>query len=453
MSLLDKLFGLFSDGTDSSSTVVEHPCSNCPSSCSIAPAACSVCQPFKEQMIDAIYRVEHKDEILEQYEVAGISAQEGAVVCPHCGGTSDNPYICDYCGSKLQDGSGKIKVASAADLPNPVLEAQDIIFRRYDAVRGYVGADSGYGYEDALSGVGSQGLLSSIFSAFMGTSSSSDSYSIGNRMTEEEIKEMADYYDVSVSEYLTGLDNGKYLTLSNKTTAAKAEETYTSTHQTTSSSGGLSDLTGLAGAMGIGSLLFGGSRYNRSVARTPRQPVSARPVQDPYRTAHAPSQAPRTVQSVQKPDPRMEEAAKKRSLSPADPRHGSDLHSPDRQEPQRTAAAPSKMTAQKIESAPPKAAAQKAAPAPVKAASSQKQPQAVRKDAPQPAMKSAASARTVSNRNQDPVKPSSDRKGTEFRDRSGGPEGHGKPNGHGDSGRAHGPSGQGGQSGRSVRRP
>lgn len=269
MSILESLFGgLFGDdGDDAQEAVVEHPCSNCPSKCSIAPNACSVCQPYKEQMIDAIYWVEHKDELISKYEVTGTAVSQGAVVCPHCGGHSDNPYVCDYCGSRLQEGTGKIQVASASEIPNPILEAQNIIFDRYDAVKDFPGADEAYGLVDALSGIGSQGLLSSIFDALLGASDENDSKTIGNKMTESEIKEMAEYYKVSVAEYLTGLDNGKYLTLSNKKTAAAAEEQYSQSNTSSYTSGSLSDLSGLGGAIGLGSLLFGGSSYNYNAAR------------------------------------------------------------------------------------------------------------------------------------------------------------------------------------------
>ena len=115
MSFLESLFGSFTDSDDSSSASVQHPCSNCPSNCAVYPEACPVCQPYKEKMIDALYNVEHKDEILAKYEVVGTSdaAATGFITCPYCGGQSANPYVCEYCDSKLQDGSAKVKVSSA----------------------------------------------------------------------------------------------------------------------------------------------------------------------------------------------------------------------------------------------------------------------------------------------------------------------------------------------------
>ena len=310
MSLFDKLFGGLFD-LDDDNTQAEHPCSNCPASCTIAPAACPVCQPYKEQMIEAIYRVEHKDEIISQYEVVGTSASTGTVVCPHCGGHSENPYVCDYCGSKLQEGSGKIQVESAKDIPNPVLEAQDLIFSRYEAVRKYAGSDSGYGYEDALSGIGSQGLFSSIFSALMGFDDDSDSKSIGNKMTESEISEMAKYYGVSVSDYLQGLDNGKYLTLSNKSAAARAEQQYSSSHSQ-SSGMGMGGLAGAAGAAGLASLLFGGTTYNTSAAVKPHSHNQHQGGYPPYmqqgsKPQQKPQQKPQNAQ--QQKDPKLNNAA------------------------------------------------------------------------------------------------------------------------------------------------
>ena len=41
---------------------VQHPCSNCPSTCAIAPDACDECKVYKEKLIDALYNVEHLDD-------------------------------------------------------------------------------------------------------------------------------------------------------------------------------------------------------------------------------------------------------------------------------------------------------------------------------------------------------------------------------------------------------
>lgn len=257
MGIFGDLFNSIFSDSDNNRQVV-HPCTNCPSNCPIAPDACSVCQPYKEQMINAIYNVEHKEEIISQYEVVGTSAAAGAVTCPHCGGASENHYVCEYCGSTLKEGSGKIQVASAADIPNPVLEAQDIIFARYDAVKNIAG--DGYGLGEALSSVGSEGLFGSILGALIGADPS-DKKSIGQKMTEDEINEMAESYGVSVSAYLTGLDNGRYLTMSNKSLYDETEKKYS--RQSTSQSMGLGSMAGIAGMAGLGSV-FGLRSNSRS---------------------------------------------------------------------------------------------------------------------------------------------------------------------------------------------
>lgn len=251
MGLLDSLFGgLFGENETTTEDTVQHPCSNCPSNCALAPDACSVCQPYKEKMTDAIYRVEHRDEIVSQYEVVGTSAEMGTVVCPHCGGHSENRYKCDYCGSSLQEGSGKIQVASAADIPNPILEAQDLIFERQAAVREFT---------QSMSEQESGGFFSSLFGSLFGMDTDEESISVGKKMTESEIKEMADYFHVSVSDYLTGLDNGKYPTLSNKATYAELENTTYEQNTSSSSMDMMSGLAGLAGAIGLGSAILGGT--------------------------------------------------------------------------------------------------------------------------------------------------------------------------------------------------
>lgn len=212
MSILGNLFEELMQG----GSAVEHPCANCPSTCAIAPQACDVCRPYKEQLIDAIYNVEHKDEFMGRYEVAAGGVTSGTVTCPHCGGPSANAHICEYCGSVLDEsGSGKIKVKSAADIPNPVLIAQDIIFERCEAVRGYASADSTDLFE-TVSEINRKGLLGTLIEGLFDEADSSSE----SRMTEAEIEQMAASYGVSVARYLEGLDNGLYLTL----TAKKAKE-------------------------------------------------------------------------------------------------------------------------------------------------------------------------------------------------------------------------------------
>ncbi len=134
MSILSSLFeALNGAGAGASGASLERPCSNCPSDCAIAGDACAVCEPYKRELLDAVYYADHIEEFRSQYEVsptADASQKSGTVNCPFCGAPSSDPYVCEYCGSRIADGapSGKIKVASAADIPNPIMQAQDIIY-------------------------------------------------------------------------------------------------------------------------------------------------------------------------------------------------------------------------------------------------------------------------------------------------------------------------------------
>ena len=209
MSFLSSLFG------KSGSKAAEHPCSNCPSDCSIAGESCEVCKPYKEKLIDAIYWVEHMDELRDRYVVTG-GQPGGTITCPHCGAPSEDRVTCTYCGSRISDEDGKIYVASASEIPNPILEAQDIIFDRYAAVGGKYAAQE------------SSGLLSGLLELLTGGDSQDSG--MGNKMTEDEIREAASLYAVSVATYLNGLDSGRYLTLAGKKQAdqkaALSQQTY-----------------------------------------------------------------------------------------------------------------------------------------------------------------------------------------------------------------------------------
>ena len=210
MSFLSSLFG-------KSGSAAEHPCSNCPSDCSIAGESCAVCSPYKEKLIDALYWVEHEDELRERYVVTG-GAAGGTVTCPHCGAPSGDPVTCEYCGSRIS-GEGKICVASAAEIPNPILDAQDIIFERYAAVGGR--------YADQES----TGLLGGLLELLTGGAEQGNG--MGNKMTEAEIREAASLYGVSAAAYLNGLDCGRYLTLAGK----KREDQMAALRQSTYQSG------------------------------------------------------------------------------------------------------------------------------------------------------------------------------------------------------------------------
>lgn len=265
-NLLEKLTGLDLDGSDTpQKQTVERPCANCPSDCAIAGEACTICEPYKKKLIDWVYHVDHLDEFRAQYEVVtqAQAAASGTTHCPRCGANSSDPYICEYCGSQLAEkpaSSGKIQVSAASEIPNPIMQAQDVIYARYEAVLKK-------SQQDKSSSSSSGSFLSNLFAEFLGSETTEEEISLGGKMSESEITEAASLYGVTVGTYLTGLDNGKYLTLS-----AKKEADAQGASSTAPAT------AGLAGMAGIGMLaggLLSNSGYNRrrdDFLRRPSQP-------------------------------------------------------------------------------------------------------------------------------------------------------------------------------------
>lgn len=281
---LEKITGLDLDGSDSKeSTTVERPCANCPSNCAIAGTACSVCQPYKKKLIDAVYHIDHLDEYYDRYEVVNTPQQTsgGTTHCTHCGANSVNPYICEYCGSQLSEApvsSGKIQVSAASEIPNPIMEAQDIIWDRYSVVIKQFG--SNMFKNSAVKG----SLIGDLFTQLLGTEdeTNEETSALGAKMSEAEIKEAASLYNVSVGSYLTGLDNGRYLTLKAKkevnAQGASSDSSYTPASM------------GLPGMAAIG--MFAGSIFSNSSGWKRPQQMPQRPSSHPvYRdTSSRPSQ-------------------------------------------------------------------------------------------------------------------------------------------------------------------
>ena len=256
-------------GSDEEKKTFDRPCSNCPADCALAGEACDVCEPYKKKLIDTVYHVDHLEDYYDRYEIVpdAQSNVSGTVHCPFCGANSADVHICEYCGSRLSEGpvsSGKIRVASASEIPNPIMEAQDIIWDRYDAVV------NKYSRQERSS---SGGFLSDLVSQLIGTEGEKTAESaLGAQMSESEVKEAAALYGVGVGDYLTGLDNGKYLTLSGK---KAADEQSKSSSYTPASFG----IPGMAGIGMFADALFN-ERYHRDPFRTPqpvRRPSSDRP--------------------------------------------------------------------------------------------------------------------------------------------------------------------------------
>ena len=268
-SFLEKITGLDLDGSDSKEAVTERPCANCPSNCAIAGTACPICEPYKKKLIDAVYHVDHLDEYYAQYEVVSKPQTSGGTThCTHCGANSADPYICEYCGSKLAEApapSGKIQVSAASEIPNPIMEAQDIIWERYDTLMKQF---STVGLKTSMI---KGSLIGDLFSQIFSSDENDEKTSaLGAKMSEAEIREAAGLYHVSVGTYLTGLDNGKYLTLK-----GKKEADAQSASASVPSSSYTPDSMGLPGMAAIGmfaSSIFGNG-FSRRIPRMPSQPV------------------------------------------------------------------------------------------------------------------------------------------------------------------------------------
>ena len=255
------------------------------SNCAIAGTACSVCEPYKKRLIDAVYHINHLYEYYAQYEVVSTpqTTAGGTTHCTHCGANSSNPYICEYCGSQLSEApasSGKIQVSAASEIPNPIMEAQDIIWERYDVLLKQFSATS-LVKNSKVKGSLIGDLVSSIFSSE--AAEDEETSALGAKMSEDEIKEAAGLYGVSVGDYLTGLDNGKYLTLKGKKEADTQKASGTSTYTP--------DTMGMAGMAAVG--MFASSMFSNSSRKRP-QTVPQKPSQPVYREAPQSAQTNRT---------------------------------------------------------------------------------------------------------------------------------------------------------------
>lgn len=258
MSLLSSLISsLTGSGEDDSFT---PPHALCPGSCPIGPEACERCLPYKQQLNDALYNVDHLEEFLDRYVVG--TAAAGATECPHCGAPSGDPFICEYCGLQIQPDDGKIRVASANDIPDPIIEARDIVYARQSEVVSQYSQPQSSG-----------GLLSGLLDLLDGSTEEG----LGSRMSKEEIQQAAALYGVSISSYLNGLDNGTYLTLEKKQELDQASQ-----HSAVGAG------IGLTGGAVLGGMTTYGSQYSQ---RPPQRP----PVYQPQ-SVHQANRPPRKPQ-------------------------------------------------------------------------------------------------------------------------------------------------------------
>ena len=248
MSLLSGLIDSLT-GKDDSETVI-HPCGNCESNCGVYPKACEECKPYKEQLVNALYNVANIDAFYAKYEVVSPeSVPAGTTTCPYCGAPASGA-VCEYCGSRIAESNGNIQVSSAGEIPNPIIEARDIIYNRRSVIDKY----------SDTSDSASTDLLGSIVSALTGGDKDAEN-SLGTAMTESEIKTMAEKYSVSVRDYLEGLDMGTYLT---KTAYEKKQAA-----QTVSATG---IAAGTAGVGAVAGSALGNYGYSHRPANMPQMP-------------------------------------------------------------------------------------------------------------------------------------------------------------------------------------
>ena len=199
MSILGNLLNGVFGNDDKEEASEPKPCSNCLSTCAFHPDACGECAPCKEKLIDLLYEVEHLEEYYDRYEVVSAAVAEGTVNCPACGAPNPASAVaCEFCGTQLREGSAKIQVASASDIPDPIQLAQDVIFERQQIVQKYEREKSGF--------------LENLTELLSGD----EAAALTGRMSTDEVKAVAAEYGVSVGTYLQGLDNGIYLTAAAK---------------------------------------------------------------------------------------------------------------------------------------------------------------------------------------------------------------------------------------------
>ena len=267
MSILSDILSSLTGITSSTTETVSHPCANCESDCSVCPDACATCKPFKEKLVDALYNVANIDAFYAKYEVITSGTVAGTTKCPICGAPATKA-VCEYCGSRIGEDNGKIQVTSANDIPNPIIEARDIIYARRAVVDKFSSkSDTSLSLSD---------LLSSVVSALTGSNQEDEdsATSLGSAMTEAEIKAMAEKYNVSVKDYLEGLDMGIYLS---KTGYTNQQNAATSTGSglnigTAAGLGGIGTAAGILLGSNLGNNLSG-NNIGILNGNRPQQPV------------------------------------------------------------------------------------------------------------------------------------------------------------------------------------
>ncbi len=193
------LLGLFDTLTDDR----KKPFSSCPVFCTSFPDACTECGQYNRKLEKVLYNVEHMDTFFSDYVIDPNAAPGGERECFNCGApASPSDIECPYCGEALTNGQSPIRVRSETEVPNPILEAQDIIMDKKEMLSRFQKQKNA-----------NNGILGAIMNVGSGIA---DKMGTTKKMTLAEIQETASAYGVSVHSYLVGLDQGTYLTKAGK---------------------------------------------------------------------------------------------------------------------------------------------------------------------------------------------------------------------------------------------
>ena len=180
------------------------PFPTCPKGCYIFPEACDECSKYKKQLSEYLHLVENLEEYYGRFSIDPTASKEGEGTCYFCGAPVGLKNTkCEYCDSILNSTNTVIRIQSKDCIPNPILQAEQIIYERYRMAEIYQKKK------------GSGGLVKGLLG--MGMIAGNKMNDFSTLMTTEEIQKMATTYGVSVKAYLEGLDCGKYLTLAGKT--------------------------------------------------------------------------------------------------------------------------------------------------------------------------------------------------------------------------------------------
>lgn len=270
---------LFNDGLlgiigNSPANDENKPFPDCPVLCYVHPMACSECSVIKKKINDALERLENKDLVYSGYVIDPNAAPGGERECATCGApASASDTECEYCGADLTDGRSPIRIRNASDLPNPAMEAQDLIFERRAVEKRYIKEKNS----------AAKGVLGTLVG--IGMSLGSTMSGVDQKMSMTELQEMADSYGVSLYSYLKGLDAGQYLTKKGKANQDALEKVSDSINAINASRASIPTPTYTPG-VGVGAGFAAGAASSgvKFADIAPKPPSAFQPAQTPNPT-------------------------------------------------------------------------------------------------------------------------------------------------------------------------